>query len=262
MDQIILDLNTVSSFLAQPDIYSLTPSHIRSVIGDNETDLLILLGNSIVESIDLAAQVFKKRLASEFLVAGGKGHSTHHLAASVRKDPRYTGSETVPETEAEIIHEVLVKWHQINPNDVIIEKYSTNCGSNAEESRKLLESLSLSPSKVILIQDPTMQLRTHTSFRRVYQDQPETEFYNFPPFIPKVENHEGRLKLANDDINGIWKMERLLSLIMGEIPRLRDDEHGYGPKGRGFITHVDIPDAIEEAYQRLLEPLGEFVRSI
>ena len=32
---------------------------------------------------------------------------------------------------------------------------------------------------------------------------------------------------------------------MGEVPRLRDDEHGYGPLGRGFIAHVDVPDEVE-----------------
>jgi len=256
----VRDLNIISSFLSHSDIPTLTPSHVQSVIGSDKADLLILLGNSIVESIDLAAQVLKKRLITNFLVAGGKGHSTHYLVESVQNDPRYTGSETKPETEAKIIREVLTNWHSINPNDLIIENQSTNCGSNADKSRKVVEGLSIVPSKVILIQDPTMQLRTHASFRWVYRDQPDIEFYNFPPFIPKVENQNGKLKLANDDIKGIWKLDRFLSLIMGEIPRLRDDKHGYGPNGRGFIAHVDIPDAVEKAYQRLLVPMGDYVR--
>lgn len=40
--------------------------------------------------------------------------------------------------------------------------------------------------------------------------------------------------------------------ILGEIPRLRDDESGYGPRGKGFITHVDIPNEIEQAFQALI----------
>lgn len=30
----------------------------------------------------------------------------------------------------------------------------------------------------------------------------------------------------------------------GEIPRLRDDVNGYGPKGKKFIAHVNIPDKV------------------
>jgi hypothetical protein len=47
---------------------------------------------------------------------------------------------------------------------------------------------------------------------------------------------------------------------MGEIPRLRNDEHGYGPRGAGYIAAVDIPLPVEAAYQRLLEPFGDSVR--
>lgn len=38
---------------------------------------------------------------------------------------------------------------------------------------------------------------------------------------------------------------------MGEIPRLRDDADGYGPNGRGFIAHVDIPPEVEAAFAEL-----------
>lgn len=40
---------------------------------------------------------------------------------------------------------------------------------------------------------------------------------------------------------GLWSVERYLSLITGELPRLRDDATGYGPCGHDFIVHVDIP---------------------
>lgn len=54
--------------------------------------------------------------------------------------------------------------------------------------------------------------------------------------------------------------ERLLSLALGEIPRLRDDENGYGPRGRGFIAHVDIPEKVEAAWRRLADRCPEAVR--
>ncbi len=39
--------------------------------------------------------------------------------------------------------------------------------------------------------------------------------------------------------------------MLGEIPRLRDDEKGYGPRGRGYIVHVDVPEEVLAAYERL-----------
>jgi len=39
---------------------------------------------------------------------------------------------------------------------------------------------------------------------------------------------------------------------MGEVPRLRDDEQGYGPRGRNFIVHVDFPAEIEAAWRTML----------
>jgi len=40
-------------------------------------------------------------------------------------------------------------------------------------------------------------------------------------------------------------------LLLGELPRLRDDINGYGPLGRDFIVHVDIPAEVEAAWQIL-----------
>lgn len=49
----------------------------------------------------------------------------------------------------------------------------------------------------------------------------------------------------------LWQMDRFLDLVTGEIPRLRDDADGYGPQGKAFIPHVDIPPEVEEAYARV-----------
>ncbi|MEQ9744248.1 hypothetical protein ABRQ05_08045 [Pectobacterium actinidiae] len=34
--------------------------------------------------------------------------------------------------------------------------------------------------------------------------------------------------------------------------RLRNYTNGYGPKGAGFIGHVDIPDDVDAAWHRLV----------
>lgn len=55
---------------------------------------------------------------------------------------------------------------------------------------------------------------------------------------------------ANDP-GGLWTVDRYLALVVGEIPRLRNDETGYGPRGRDFIVHVDFPPEVEAAWQIL-----------
>ena len=47
---------------------------------------------------------------------------------------------------------------------------------------------------------------------------------------------------------------------MGEVPRLRDDRYGYGPVGKGFIAHVDIPENVEKAFSELKNIYGDQIR--
>ncbi len=49
-----------------------------------------------------------------------------------------------------------------------------------------------------------------------------------------------------------WPRDRWVELVMGEVPRLRDDAQGYGPNGAGFHAHVDVPPDVETAYAALL----------
>ena len=58
----------------------------------------------------------------------------------------------------------------------------------------------------------------------------------------------------------MWEMERYVSLLMGEIPRLGDDENGYGPSGRDFIAHVEIPEEVRHAFEELKKRYGDHVR--
>ena len=50
---------------------------------------------------------------------------------------------------------------------------------------------------------------------------------------------------------GMWELDRYVGLLMGEVPRLTDDPEGYGPAGRGFIAHVDVPEAVRHAHSAL-----------
>jgi hypothetical protein len=104
-----------------------------------------------------------------------------------------------------------------------------------------------------------MALRTVASFEKTYADlDTPPNFLSSPIFVPEMEAVDQELHYSRTEVPGreLWRPERFFDLIMGEIPRLRDDEAGYGPMGKAFITHVDIPMEVEDAWQRLNKVLG------
>ena len=62
------------------------------------------------------------------------------------------------------------------------------------------------------------------------------------------------------EIRGMWDINRYISLLMGEIPRLSDDENGYGPNGKDFIAHVDIPSEVRKAFDELCNNYSGLIR--
>ena len=58
----------------------------------------------------------------------------------------------------------------------------------------------------------------------------------------------------------MWDMDRYITLLMGEIPRLSDSKDGYGPNGKNFIAHVDIPEEVVKAFSELQQEYPDKVR--
>ena len=259
-EQTAADLNTVAHFLAAPTAIPPTLSNVARSVGDASVDLIILLGNSVLCTTDAVAAAVRRGVADAVMIVGGKGHSTSHLRTAVQADPRNDGLPVAGRAEAEILRALLVQWHGLDEAILHTGTQSTNCGANAEEAHALLRERGGRPSDVLLVQDPTMQRRTWASFRRVWGDREPPRFHNSPTFVPTVRAEGDTLAFDRPGRAGLWPMERFMSLVMGEIPRLRNDEEGYGPNGRGYIVAVDIPPAVEAAYDRLRGPLGEYGR--
>lgn len=78
----------------------------------------------------------------------------------------------------------------------------------------------------------------------------EVQIINYAVYAAKVTERNHVLTYEKK-IWGMWDMERYVSLLLGEIPRLTDDENGYGPAGKDFIAHVDIPDRVKQAFDAL-----------
>ncbi|GFZ30682.1 hypothetical protein CSC2_12080 [Clostridium zeae] len=252
--EIINDINMIGMFLAKRDINQLSCDELHNRYGIKKADIILLLGNSITNTIEVTQKIFKDGIADKIMVVGGIGHSTSYLINNVKNNNKYQAIETKDKAEAEIICEILINVYGISENDIIIENQSTNCGDNAYKAFDMLRELNIEAGSIILLQDPTMQLRSDASFRKAWRDEDKVKFINYAPFLPKVKLFNNKIIFENTNIDGIWEVDRYLSLIMGEIPRLKDDEYGYGPKGKYFIEHVDIPEEIIEAYLRI-EPI-------
>lgn len=131
-----------------------------------------------------------------------------------------------------------------------METRSTNCGNNVSLCLETFRALGERPASLILVQDATMQRRMERTFRKVWEAEP-ARCLHFAAYEQRVLAGPEGLRYANEGLWGMWEMDRFRSLLLGEIPRLRDDENGYGPKGKGFLAMRTFPQAVLEAYALL-----------
>lgn len=240
-------INKLGEFLAVRDIEDLSVTSLYNKYNIDKVDVLILLGNAIPYTISVAYEAYKKGICSRILISGGIGHSTELLRYAIKKDTNLNNIDIENRAEADIFKDILVKHYNVPEEIIILENKSTNCGDNAVKSVELLDELSISYNSIMLIQDPTMQLRSYACFTK-YLEGRDIKIINYAPFIPTLSNN---MNFINIDINGIWDINRYLNLISGEIPRLTDDENGYGPNGKNFISHIDIPEYITSNYKEI-----------
>jgi uncharacterized SAM-binding protein YcdF (DUF218 family) len=210
------------------------------------------MGSAVVESVEVAADAHHAGHAPRILISGGLGHSTRHLEEAIRR--RGLQVETGDRPEAHVFRDLLISQYDVPRKAIAVEDRSTNCGENADFSRRYVDR----PGTLLLIQDPTMQRRTHACFERSFADLPGTKLLSFAPIVPWIaQDHVS----AGPGQPPIWSRERFTSLLLGEIRRLQDNADGYGPRGRNFIDHIDIPEPVLDAYERLAADNPHLVRS-
>ena len=246
-------VNRIAAYLARRDADGLSAASIHSLTGESHVDLLI------PATAVLAAHAYKEGLARRILISGGRGHSTSYLTENMAH-PRYRewAEGTGDKPEAAILAPIL-HHHGVPREDVLLESESVHCGDNAVKSLEVVKAAGIKADTVVLIQDPAMQRRSHASFEKVWQGR-GARFISYAPFVPQVSyDREWNVRIP-EDMAPAWEWGRFLDLIRGEIPRLRDDGEGYGPRGRGFIVHVDILGQIESDVALLAECFPEASR--
>lgn len=249
------ELNVISNYLSIRDISALTKSELKSKLGDECADLLILFGGTIPYGCDVAAEAFKNGLAKKIMVVGGEGHTTEALRNKFRL--KYPEIKTDGRMEADIISDYLAFKYSIK--DCLIERNSTNCGNNVSYALNVVKENNLNIKHAIIIQDSTMQRRMDATFKKIWALE-NTQFINFAPYKAEIIVENEQLSFKEKDLWGMWSINHYITLLMGEIPRLCDNETGYGPKGKNFIAHVDIPIEVQEAFEFLKKYYSSHIR--
>ncbi|GAA2474229.1 ElyC/SanA/YdcF family protein [Winogradskya humida] len=203
--------------------------------------VLVLFGGCPPEGWDLAARAWLDGIAGKFLLVGGAGHTTPML----RRFPRLAGFDV----EADMMAAYLAAEYGIT--DVLMERESTNSGNNITFTERTIRAWGGGPPEsMILIQDASMQQRMDAVVRAKWT-YGTPKVVNFAGTSPRVEVRDGKLAYTGTPHWGAWDLDHWISLLMGEIPRLSDTPDGYGPRGRDFLAHVDIPDDVLAAFDEL-----------
>ena len=246
-------INLLADFCGKRDVEELTKEELMKKYGVEQADVLILFGGSILEGCNAAGKAMINGAAKKLMIVGGEGHTTESLRKKIK--------EEYPEilTKNKMESEIMAKYIELNYNikDYYIEKESTNCGNNVTYALRLLKEKNISTENIIIIQDASMQYRMEAGFKKY---APSINVINYASYKVKVIVKNGKLVFEKSDILGMWDMERYISLLMGEIPRLYDNKNGYGPNGKGYIDHVDVPKDILDAFEYLKGKYGNLVR--
>lgn len=257
----VSDVNLLARFLAHEQIQDLSAYH--------PVGCIVICASAVLYQAEQLFRVLEARpdLAKTVVLCGGIGHSTPLIYEAVSKSSNYKAlaKEVTCLPEARVLEKIMNRFFDVSAITsegckILIEDKSTNCGANASQSRKVLEESGVpTPKTCVVVQDPTMALRTVASFEKTYEDlEAPPKFLSCPIFVPKMQLLDSELQYSVADVPEIelWEISRFFDLIIGEIPRLRDDKEGYGPKGKAFIAHVEILVEVEEAWRRLSNALA------
>ena len=244
MTAIAKNINILGQFCGKRDVSELTSEQLKNTYGIEQADVMVLFGGSILCGGEVLANAMRNKVAKNYVIVGGAGHTTETLRVKMHEE--FPDIETDGLPEAQVFAKYLK--HQYNLEADFLECNSTNCGNNITYLLELLKDHGISFHSIILAQDATMQRRMEAGLRKYVED--DVWIINYAVYAAKVveKNH---ILMYEEQIWGMWDVERYVNLLMGEIPRLSDDKNGYGPNGKNFIAHVDIPVEVMKAFDEL-----------
>ena len=246
--------NTIARWCGVRDVSALSRDSLRreACVAEGVADLFVLFGGGVIGSVEMLADAMRAGVARRYAIVGGRGRATYWLDQAVAKElgvPESAASGVVPgaSSEAEMLDALLYQRHGLRAD--LLETASTNCGNNITYLLDLLEGEGNVPATVILCQDAVMQRRMDVTWQRQVQDRAafsRVRVINWAAYEAELVATDRALSWAHAP-EGIWPIDTYLQLLAGEVARLTDDEHGYGPCGRDYVVHIDVPSGIAEA---------------
>ncbi|GAA0077654.1 DUF218 domain-containing protein YdcF [Clostridium sp. CTA-5] len=252
-EKIAENINILGKFCGKRDISMLASSELKLKYGLEQVDVMVLFGGSILTGGDVLAEAMKNRIAKKYVIVGGQGHTTETLRVKMHSE--FPEIKTNGLLEAKVFAAYLKYKYNLEPD--LLECESTNCGNNITYLLDLLKENNVSFKSIILSQDATMQNRMEAGLRKYISK--DNIIINYAVYDAEVLVRDDELEFKQD-IWGMWNMERYITLLMGEIPRLSDDSEGYGPNGKNYIEHVDVPIEVKNAFIELKKEYGSFIR--
>ena len=182
-----------------------------------KSDCILALGSHDLRVADRAAELYLEGWAPLVIMSGGLGNLTQDMWT---------------ESEADQFATIAIQ-KGVPTDSILIENKSTNTGENILFTQRLLNQRGLDPQNFIVVQKPYMERRSYATFKKHWPDKnllvtsPQISFDNY----------------ATDDI----PLDRVINIMIGDLQRIKL----YPAKG--FQIYQEIPDAIWNAYERLVQ---------
>lgn len=245
LEQMAAAINTLAAFCGKRDLPRLSREELRRYCGVSRADCMMLFGESIPCAGDVAAQAIQEDMVDLFMIVGGERSTTDSLRRKFHR--AFWDIEVTGKMEADIFAEYLYRQYGIAPD--WIERDSRNFSDSIANALFILRENQVFPKTILVIQDAVMQRRAEEGLRKYLGDS--VTLVSYAGYQVQVRVRDGGLTFVPGDVLGMWEMDEYIALLLREIPRLRDDQEGYGPKGKDRIAHVEIPPEVLEAYEVL-----------
>jgi len=190
-----------------------------------KVDGLVLCGNSVPVTATIASQLAQYYQLPTIIIAGGIGHATKYLRQNLHVENNLSEAQMM----AELVRQSGYR------GEIRLDQTSTNTGSNATNARDLAPTMW---QHVLLVQDPLLARRTTLTFAANWDTNVQLSRYQ-PEALQLTSLQPFRLSWQQ--YQGAWPTTYFTELLLGELQRLADTPTGYGPNGKGFIPHVEIP---------------------
>lgn len=182
-------------------------------------DVIVALGTNDLRVAEFAADLYLRGYGKTLLCTGGFAHQDDLLATAWDK------------TEAQM-YAAVAESRGVPRDRILLEKCATNTAENLRFSRALLERNGARPRNIVLAVKPFMQRRTWATLAVEWPEMPASIA---SPACTLDEYFTAELT-----------PERIINIMMGDLQRI------WVYARRGWSAPQRIPDAVDEAYRRLV----------